>query len=581
MLGLPLLGGLRTRLLGHALSEHTSHLWVQWLLGRAASGEGPWLGQTGILSHEQLWLMPNDPLNRTLTAVLQPLLGLIGATNAVVLFQLGLAAVATSALAREVGARTGPATLAGLFVLLHPSLLGFAADGRMDSLGVGWTALLAVFWLRGLRNPSWTRGLALGACGIAVVLMGPNHVIATALALSLPSLWWLVRRPRVARTLAPAAVLAGAVAAALLAVFLHIEAQGSSRLSEQVTTMEAELPSVWAETTWASVTGQRQADIWVGTRKMHQAARVQSLWQLEPAVSNQSSLVGPLREEFVLQTYSPGGWTWPGVVPWVVAVLGLVVHRRRALPWWLAGVALWLTSFGWGSAQSLPIEVGGRLFYFAPAALLSRLPGLAAFNNYGLFGPLSAVCIAVVGALGLSRRGTGAPVMAGLALLWLVEVQHSPTPVPLPVTDIDVSPGLIDRLRALPENASVMVFPINRGTNSLLQIWHEHPTPQRFWSVPNTNPASSAHPMLADPDGIQSKFVFQVLGRVRRGAPTGAEDLAKDGIGAVLFLSGLLPQAQDERIPTRLSQQLKAPPTWTGAEGDLWVLDAPTHTTGN
>lgn len=556
------------RLLGHVLSEHTSHLWVQWLLGRAARGEAAWLGQDGVLTFGKLWLMPNDPVLRLATALLQPLFGVVAATNLVIVGALALGACGVAAVARELGAARLPATLGGLILLLHPAFLGYAADGRMDSLGVGWVGLLGLAWLRGLRAPGWRRGLWLGLAAVLVVGAGPNHVVAAALVLGPPSVLAVLRRPAFLRVLLPGAALAALAAGLMGATLLHIESQQSSRLQETVTDESAQVGSILVETSWEEVGRQRQADSWVATRELHQLVPRGSMWELPAEVAHHESLLGPLREHLVLQTYSPGAWTWPGLVPWLLAGLGLLRRPRAVGPWVLLAGALYLLSFGWGSAQSLPLSLGGRIFYFAPATLLGALPGLAAFNNYGLFGVLAAASLGVAVALGWTGLRHGIWVAALGAVAWVAEVQQSPVPLPLPATELEPPEGLIEAVADLPEGG-LLVLPVNRGVNTLLQLHHERPTPQRFWADPSAGPRE--HPMLVDPGGHQWTLIEQLLPRTRRTrrAPDGV--LRRSGLGGVLLLDCLLPEELGAVVRDRLATAMDAPPRWSGDCGVLYA----------
>lgn len=559
------------RLLGHVLSEHTSHLWVQWLLGRAARGEAAWLGQEGVLTVGQLWLMPNDPVLRVATALLQGLVGVVAATNLVIVGALALGACGVAALARQLGATGLPATLGGLVLLLHPAFLGYAADGRMDSLGVGWIALLGLAWLRGLRAPSWRRGLWLGLAAVLVVGAGPNHVVSAALVLGLPSLVAVWRRPAFLRVLLPGAMLAAVAAGLMGATLLHIESQQSSRLQETVTDESAQVGSVLVETSWEEVGRQRQADSWVATRELHQLVPLGSMWELPEEVAHHESLLGPLREQLVLQTYSPGAWTWPGLVPWLLAALGLWRRPRAVGPWALLAGGLYLLSFGWGSAQSLPLSVGGRIFYFAPATLLGALPGLSAFNNYGLFGALGAASLGVAVALGWTGARHGALVLGLGAVAWVAEVQRSPVPLPLPATELTPPAGLLKAVDALPEGG-LLVLPVNRGVNTLLQVHHERPTPQRFWASPSASPRE--HPMLVDSGGHQWSLIEQLLPRTRVGHRMADGVLRSSGLGGVLLLDCLLPLQQRSTVRARLAMAMDVPPRWEEDCGVLYATSA-------
>lgn len=543
------------RLLGHALGEGPSHLWMQWLLDRALWGGHDWFGQADVILDERLWVVPTDWMSRLVVGPLGWLLGRTAAYNLGAVGLLLLAAGGTAQLARQAGAAPWPSALAGLVVVWHPALLGYAADGRFDSLGVGWAALLGAAWLALVRAPSTRGALALAASSAAVALAGVNLAVAAAMTALLPTAAVLLWRPAARRPVLLATALSVAAALPVAAVLLWVEGHDPGRLIQQPHPEGRGLLTAAAPDTFLT-------EPWTGALALH-GPEVSALWSL-PAQAAQ--LPGTVRAagELIVQVYAPGGWWFLAAVPGALLVAGLLARFRDVAPWAAAAALLQVLALGFGPSQGLPLSLDGSHYtYVAPAVLFERLPVLSAFNNYGLFGTFAAVAVAVGGALGLSalprRRGL---VVLLLAAGWLAEVQlRSPVPLPLPATTLTLPDVLATALSGVPAEQGVLVLPMSQETSYLLQTHHQRPTPVRF--RPGVVEAGQ-DPRLADPNGAITSFINDTA---RPPAQPRDHRLPTAGVGAVVLLEALLPPGQRARTRASLQQQL-GPPT-TEADGVL------------
>jgi hypothetical protein len=550
-------------LLAHPVSEAPGHLWMQWLLERALTEGGGLVGIENIVLHEPLWVLPTDLMTRLLSLPLSLLLGRTFAHNASLMGLLALGVISLGALARRLGAPPVAAAAGALLFLWSPALLGFAADGRIDSLGVCWLPVLGLAWLRVVQEPSVRTGLLLGLAGAAVALAGINHAVVAAVVLALPTVVVGLRDRRRIGPLALGALLSGLAAGALLGLLVQIEGNDPARLLQ---TSNPDQRRAFIRVSTAMIHEGRMADFWWGAQRLHQAEGGFSWWSLPPTLLK----IGHTHhaaDMLTVQSFAPGGFWTLGITPWVLVGLGVVRHPRQTLP--LAGLAVLtqLLGLGLGFPHTLPFTLGSTTFYLAPAVLWEGLPGISRFNNYGLFSVVSAMCQGLVAArvlAGLPR----VPVAAGLVLgLWLVEVQTGPAPLPLETTDLRVEDGLRDTLGRVSKGRGVLVLPLSRDTSFFLQTVHERPSPHRFRAGEATPPRD---PMLSDPDGAIHQLLIVAQGQ-RQGTADLPQQLARAGLGAVVLVPDLLPPKVGERVEANLFSFL-GPPRWSGAQGQVWLL---------
>lgn len=551
------------RLLGHTLSEAPGHLWMQWLIRRAVFEGEPLFGQDDIILGETLWVMPLDWITRAAAGLLELVVTPEATYNLLAAALLALAGAAAARLAAQAGAGKWPAALAALLVIWSPSLLGFAADGRLDSMGIGWVGMLAVAWIAAMRAPSWRRGAAMGGWAVGVVFSGPNATVATALAAAIPTAAAARRDPRRIRPLLIATGIAGAAAVLTLTTLVLVERNDSGRL-EQISNEDVQ--HVFEATTPEAIAQNRLADFWVGARALNHDVPVGSAWRLPPTLHGHPATQNAARMA-VVQPYAPGAWWGISVVPWLLALVALVRAPRAAAPWVALAAASLVLGLGHGSSQTLPLRIGSQLYYIAPAVLIERLPVLSAFNNYGLFSTFSALAVAVAAAIGASRLPRPPLVVAAAALLWLAEVQRGPVPLPLAVNDMRPPAGLLEALEGMPAEQAVMMLPMSKDLNNYLQTHHHHPTLLRFRYA---DVAPGKDPMLADPNGSASALLDHVRGRSTRSRRLPRE-LAAGGVGAVVAVPALLPPPHDEALTEALRQALGAP-SWSDGGYQVYRL---------
>ena len=543
------------RLIGHTLGEAPGHLWMQWLLRRGLSPGVPLFGQTDVVLGEPLWVVPTDWINRAVALVLEPLLGGILTYNAIVAALLLLAGAATVRLARRAGATPWPAALAALLVMWHPALMGFVADGRVDSIGVGWVGMLAVAWLAAMRTPTARRGVGIGAWAAGVVLSGPNLLVATAMAALAPTAAAVVAGWRRRRPLAVAAASSGLTAAGVLATLVHVEGNDRGRL-EQVSNAEAR-PLIEAVDP-AMLVERRLADAWMGARQLNREVPLGSAWALPAVLEDRPSTVNAASMGTV-QPYAPGAWWALCVVPWGLGLVGLAMRPRAVAPWLAAAVGLQVLALGHGSSQTLPLALGPEQYYLAPAVLLERIPGLSVFNNYGLFAVLASLAVACAAARALSAvpRRWHPWAATAAAALWIMEVTRGPVPLPLSVTEMPPPAGLIESLAPVAHDHGVVMLPVSKDLDHYLQTLHGRPSWMRFRFGEAT---PQGDPLLASTGPASEALLAAGAGR-----PVGRDlcrALLAEGIGAVVAVPALLPRAQGDRLDDGLHAAL-GPPDWS------------------
>lgn len=550
------------RLLGHTLGEAPGHIWMQWLLDQAAGGAHAWFGQEGVILGERLWVVPTDWASRLVSGALGVLVGPIAAYNLTALGLLALAGAAAARLARLAGAGRWPSALAALITMWHPALLGFLADGRIDSMGAGWVGMLAAAWLVAMRAPSWSAGLAVGGWAVGVVLSGPNLTVATAMAAAAPSVAAAALDRRRLRPLASAAAVAAVAAVAVVALIFSVERHDSARLEQQ---SNVERRPVIEALDAEAVAARRQADFWGGASVLNRTVPVGSAWALpteihdSPATRNAATMT-------TTQPFAPGAWWVFSAVPWLLAGLGLLRSPRQAAPWVAMAAAMKLLGLGHGSSQTLPLALGGQLYYIAPAVLIERIPGLSVFNNYGLFSTFETLAVAVAAALGCRALPWRPWWCLGAVALWLLEVQRGPTPLPLAVNDMRLPDGLLEAIEPIGGGEAVFLLPISKDLNNYLQTHHQRPTLMRF-RFGAAEP--QAEPMLADPNGSANDLLRAARGE--HAAPDLAARLADGGVGAVVVMPSLLPPAEGAQLQQRVQQALGTP-SWSDGARQVYRL---------
>lgn len=532
------------RVVGHSLGEASSHLWIQWWLDRGLRNGFSLFGQQGIVLHEQVWVMPSDWTTRAVVGPLGWLLGRVAAYNMGVFGLLLWAGVASMLLAQRAGASRWPAMFAGLLVMWHPALLGYAADGRIDSMGVGWAALVGWGWLGIARAPSIKHGLLLGACASGAIFSGINLTVAISLTAAIPTAWLLATRPASRLPMGAAAGVAASALSAMLFTLVSVEGNDPGRLQQQshpegrTFFVQADMNDVLLE-------------IWAGAHALHRTV-LNEMWSLPDIVSSFSSTERAARD-MVLQLYAPGGWWFLSVVGVVLVLGSAVLSPRKVLPWAVAAVCLQFMALGLGPSQSMPLSLGGtHSYHISPGVFLESLPGLSSFNNYGLFGVLAALAQGIAVSIGLTHLRRPMPWVCLAVLSWGMEiVVRSPVPFPLSSTVVAPPASWIQEIEKTEQTEGVLVLPVSEHT-WLLQTHHGRPGILRFRPK---DVEGNRIPLYADETGRISDFVHTITNRQRRSHC----DLSGTGLGMVVLIPQLLPPSQKQPIIDRLDACLGSP----------------------
>ena len=201
-----------TRLIGHGDVDVWNHAWGPWWFWTCLSrGRVPFA--TDLLAYPDggvLWYI--DPLGALLGAPLVPLLGAVGAYNAVILAAVIFASVAARRLARVLGAAEPASWIASAVLCFSPYLLSEIHNGVSEAVGVGWALIALAAGLRALAADGRKRHFALAGMLLGVTAVGTWYYgLGATILLGAWYVPWLLRPP-LGRKLARVALL-GACAA--------------------------------------------------------------------------------------------------------------------------------------------------------------------------------------------------------------------------------------------------------------------------------------------------------------------------------------------------------------------------------
>ncbi len=205
--------------LGSSSVDLEGHLWVMW-----NATQGSLTHSSMVNWPEGLDLLPvlGGWLDVMLGAPLVPVLGLIGAYNAVVSVYMVCVGLGGHALATALGVRAHWAWVAGVLLQLDGFVLHHLTGGRPEQLSLGLVALALAALLRTWREPRWSMAFLCGLAGAALVYASWEMAMSLAmlLLLLLPALLVISRPPGLLGKLALAAGTAVLLAGPWMVVFL-------------------------------------------------------------------------------------------------------------------------------------------------------------------------------------------------------------------------------------------------------------------------------------------------------------------------------------------------------------------------
>ncbi len=496
-----------------------------------------------------------DPLGSLVYGVLRPLLGSSAAYNTLVLAQLFAAMVAVWLLARDLLGDALSAVTAAVGFALTPLMLVYpVVCGITDILNLWPYPLALLFGLRALRRTGWRDGLLAGLfAGLGFVTCPYNFVVFTAMAL--PIVLWLPVVWRRGLSLEPGdgqplrvRQLGLAAATMLVGVLLA-----------------AGWYVLWMKVLMADPGAQVSDEVVAGTR--HRPP----FQLLHPAeLKRYTAFLGEyfaigkgeiVARDMISRFYRAFS---PGLLLMALGLLGVaaVPSRRRASGIWLViAVFFALASTGpflpWSSSRCFDsaMNLSWLVLHWAwPGGRLILEP-----FRYAL---VAAFALSVAASLGVSvlRRRLGSWVAVVVPLLVVAEVVLlSPVPIPLPVTELRVSPAYERLDEVLPPGPIIELPWFDRGS-------------QRFQRQHFLNQLVHGRPIADEVIGfpprylVENQFMAQVIATEKpygeialrvvdpRLIPVHRDHLAADGfVGIVLDPEGFDSPSRAARVMVLLN----------------------------
>jgi hypothetical protein len=421
--------------------EGVAHLWSWWALDEAGALIGAHVERIAV--PDGLWVHGIDPLHGVLFGLARPL-GPGAGFALVQVVGLLLAGLAGWALAREAGADRGGRLLAAVLGSAAPTVVGAAADGITEGLGVGWVGLQLAALLALLRSPRAGLALAWALCLGAAAWSGPYNAVFSAMV-AVPVLGLQLRRaPDRLRWVLPAGLTGLALAAPVLRAAVSLEAGrpgAAGRAPPERPATVVDWRGAWRE-------GADLLDLLLPDWLTGGVAAAPTTAYLGLGLLGLAALAGARRE------------------------------RTAAWPWLLGGGAAATVALGpWLVVAGEPVVLLGRELR-PPVAGLELLPLLGRLSRWYRAGAVATLLL--VPAAALAVRGWPRWRVGLVALLVVLDLRlGSPVPWPLPVVPVPqdtVLEGVSGPFLELPR-----VHPLRQAgqladENLLLQVVHGEAT---------------------------------------------------------------------------------------------------------
>lgn len=186
-----------------------------------------------------LWLHTLSPLPATVSALLQPIVGLVAAFNLLVIASFVLAGACAAAAGRRLGLGAGGAIVAGALYAFSPAVLAHLYAGHFELLWTFWMPAALLAFLR-LIDPAagarrWPASVLLGLTIAGAAYTSPYYALYSAELVGVGAAvhWRAVARRPVVAGLVLAAIIA-AVAVSPFAVKVARGARGVTGTAESV-----------------------------------------------------------------------------------------------------------------------------------------------------------------------------------------------------------------------------------------------------------------------------------------------------------------------------------------------------------
>ncbi len=430
-----------------ATRDGGSYVWGFWWMARQAEHfSDPWLTHfIAAPAGAQLGLHALMPLPGVLMIPITVTLGPSVSYNLLTALLPGLLCYATYRVARLWLPSQVGAIAAGAFFGLS-SMMSWRSFYHLNlAAGVLFFPLALEAAVRFRRRPGWRQALILGLVVGAGLLTDQEMGVLALIVAVLALLPWLLRRPTIAK-LWPAvlaAVVAGGFASLqIIAIVDQTRSGGAS----------SPLPAL----------GLSYVQGGIGLGK---------LFTLSPWVSDLGLKGSPL----VYSGSTGDGIPTFGLVLTVVALLGLVLARRRPGAWLLALLWLGCAVLALGPVLKIGTHVfipdahlldGQRVSYVLPYTWFIRLPGLSGFREAGRITMLGILPAALLGGAAVDwLRFHAAPAIVVVGLLGILDAGWSGSPL---IGTMPTALPALDRPIAADHSSSIVVdipYGVRGGTN--------------------------------------------------------------------------------------------------------------------
>ena len=379
--------------LGNLHADGMKHLWTLWWMRESVWSEGQLPFGTGLVNHPfGMELYPIEPLNGLLAAAL-PFLDIVVLSNLLVFINVTLTGIAGAWFGRELsGSRLG-GLVSGTLLQGSAVMAFFVHVGVGELTHLWWMPLGLGVLVRARRTRHWPWFLALAGCLIGAMFscFYIGFFLSASVALwALVTLWAGRETPKLLALYAAAAALALVVVVPVTQTFSASYKTG-------------DVPDVGLESYVLEEHGQPVTD--------PPSARLEV-----------GQLLAYGREASRREEAAYGGGRYVGVLPLLLALVGLVRRPREALPFVVVGGVGVVLAFGtYMAADGAELLSGGARIRM-PLFWLNRVLGYLAepLNFPTRFLAMTVTALAAMGALAMRPGGRrwqlGLLVLAPLAV---------------------------------------------------------------------------------------------------------------------------------------------------------------------
>ena len=524
--------------LGASGSDALKHVWSQWFVVNQLWSEGGFSLQTDLLHHPTGGsFFSLDFVNALLGLPLRAVLDPVPTYNLLLVFNLGLAAICGTQLARRFVTGPWAAAVGGIGFAFSAWVLAFPVGSGVSETAVFWPIpLILLLADRMWTGPGWTApvaaGLLLGFQGVACW----SHGITAGLLLVGLLLMTLYRDPKSwSLSGRPIRLATFILTALMVAIPAYLAISGTVSASDAIKTRSLSL--------------------------FHSAP----VGPLDAMETNNMALVDFLAlGSWGLRTASAGTDQLmyaanPGLI--LLALAFLAWRQRLAHTRLLAIGAIIMVAMTLGPRIYLDHArtVGGipnpiYLFAYWCIPLVN-----ATIHSVDRFAVGTQLCIALMAALAVQQLRPRIQIMVLVAVIAEL-ILLSPAPWPVPMTEARIHPAS-QHIHASGKTGAVLDVPFMEGDGShqwflgdvfLQQTVHGRPIPFQLegHAIDTVSPEARKNPFF------EKLAAAAINGRPVSEGCTGVDQLSEMGFGWLVWRPGLTPDARRDEFEDRLERCL-------------------------